>query len=208
MTKTTNELLKLEKAALITTGAAAAFNVLLWSLDQSLDSQSVWVLWLRALFACVSFVALDLVIYSIVVAQRAHGRTATGMLAAIGATCLSALIALDVANVLHSPWLHAGPAVVMFLYMLHLGAPRAINTADTAVSTQQITQAVQINVASSTQTPALPATIAAFISARFAEQPKLSQAALAAELGTSVDTVRRALVKSTDVSVLELDQEK
>ena len=54
-----------------------------------------------------------------------------------------------------------------------------------------ITQAVQVNVAAPA---ALPRTIAAFVAARAAEMTGMSQAAIAAELGTNADAVRRALI--------------
>jgi len=59
-----------------------------------------------------------------------------------------------------------------------------------AAAPQHITQAVQVNIAAP---PQLPRTLAAYIQARAAELPQHTPPALAAELGTSPDTVRRAL---------------
>ena len=66
--------------------------------------------------------------------------------------------------------------------------------AHAAVSPQAV-QAVQINLAADA---ALPRTLPEFIRARSAELPALSAAALAAELRTSPDTVRRAFLQLED----------
>lgn len=73
-------------------------------------------------------------------------------------------------------------------------------TASVAASTAPITQAVQVNVASPA---ALPRTIAGYIAGRAAELPQYSQAQLAAELGTSADTVRRALTIAAAAETVE-----
>lgn len=191
----------LDKAALITTGAAAAFKVLLWSLSLSLTSSDPAVGVLRVVFAVLSFVAFDLVLYAVVVDQRRYGRSGWSLLAAAGAAVVSALIALDVARVWPLDGLHAAPAIMLLLFVLHLVLPHrtlpqgdASGTAPPQQVTPAITQAVQVNVAAS----ALPATIPAYIIARAAELPHLSAPALATELGTSADTVRRALAKSIE----------
>lgn len=195
----------LDKAALITTGAAAAFKVLLWSLGMSLTSDEPAVGVLRVVFAILSFVAFDLVLFAVVVDQRRYGRSGWSLLAAAGAAVVSAFIALDVAGVLPFAGLHAAPAIMLLLFVLHLVMPRRTppqgGASDAAVSPQSapaITQAVQVNVGA----PALPATIPAYIIARAAQMPHLSPPALAAEIGTSADTVRRALAKSIEEEIV------
>ena len=215
---------KLEKAALITTGAAAAFKTLLWSLEASLDSTDPNIVMLRVLFAVISFVAFDLVI--VAVAMRGWSRS--GAVTVAVAALVSALIALDVAKVWPAPALHAAPAVTLAVFTLHLmlvnrtpAAPPALQAAldaaraalaaaeaerddaraaAHAASAAPITQAVQVNVASPA---ALPRTIPAFIVARAAEMGGLSQAAIAAELGTNADVVRRALTTAVSADTIE-----
>lgn len=187
------DITRLEKAALITTGAAAAFKTLLWSLEATIDSTDPYIGSLRIIFAVLSFVAFDLVIVAVVMRGWSVSGAATVAVAAV----VSALIALDVARVWPDPALHAAPAVTLAMFAVHLMlarrialAPHAVSDAGPATALAPITQAVQVNVASSA---ALPRTIAGYIAARAAEMPGASQAALAAELGTSPDTVRRML---------------
>jgi hypothetical protein len=183
------EITKLEKAALITTGAAAAFKTLLWSLEASIDSTESSIVWLRVVFAVLSFVAFDLVIVAVVMRGWSKSGAATVAVAAI----VSALIALDVAKVWPDPALHAAPAATLAIFAVHLMLSRRVSAAAPAESTAPtaaITQAVQVNVAPATQ---LPRTFAQFAAARAAEMPGASQAQIAAELGTSADTIRRML---------------
>lgn len=187
------EITKLEKAALITTGAAAAFKTLLWSLEANIDSTESYIVWLRIVFAVLSFVAFDLVIVAVVMRGWSRSGAATVAVAAI----VSALIALDVARVWPDPALHAAPAATLAIFAVHLMLSRravvsaaAPESASPAPVLAPITQAVQVNVAGSA---ILPRTIAAYIAARAAEMAGASQAQIAAELGTSADTVRRAL---------------
>ena len=69
-------------------------------------------------------------------------------------------------------------------------AAGAADAAALAVSAPQTVHAVQVNIGPAA---ALPRTLPAFIRARAASLPQLSAPALAAELRTSADTVRRAL---------------
>src|SRR5690348_2905580 len=96
------EITRLEKTALITTGAAAAFKTLLWSLEASIDSTDPWIAGLRVAFAILSFVAFDLVIVAAVMRGWSRSGAATVAVAAV----VSALIALDVAKVASMPALH------------------------------------------------------------------------------------------------------
>lgn len=184
---------KLEKAALITTGAAAAFKTLLWSLEFSVTSTDPTVAVLRAIFAVISFVAFDLVI----VAVAMRGWSASGAITVAVAAAVSAAIALDVAGVWPAPALHAAPAVTLAVFTLHLmlvnrsgAAASALDAAPLQQPTAPITQAVQVNVAPAA---ALPRTVAGYIAARALELPQHTPAQLAAEIGTSPDTVRRML---------------
>lgn len=211
------DITKLEKSALITTGAAAAFKTLLWSLEASVDSTDPSIAILRIIFAALSFVAFDLVIAAVVF----RGWSISGAVALLVAAAVSAAIALDVARVWPAPALHAAPALTLAAFGLHLMISRRVDLAGiaaTAVAAARaewdaaraaleaelsdaraarltaeqahITQAVQVNVGTA---PQLPRTIAAYIAARAAELPQHSQAQIASELGTSADTVRRAL---------------
>jgi len=201
------EITRLEKTALITTGAAAAFKTLLWSLEASIDSTDPWIVGLRVAFAILSFVAFDLVIVAAVMRGWSRSGAATVAVAAV----VSALIALDVAKVASMPALHAAPALTLATFAVHLMLSRrdapaapAAPPAASAPAAAPITQAVQVNVAAPA---ALPRTIAHYIAARAAESPDMSQAALAAELGTSADTVRRALERASTAAMIEQARE-
>lgn len=192
---------KLEKSALFTTGAAAAFKTLLWSLEASIDSQDPYIGGLRVVFAVLSFVAFDLVIGAVVY----RGWSLSGAAALAFTALVSALIALDVAKVWPNPALHAAPALTLAAFSAHLMWARRVPAAVPAVAEPielptaapaaapiaHATAAVQVNVAPAA---ALPRTVPHYIAARAAELPQLSNNQLAAELGTSPDTVRRALV--------------
>jgi hypothetical protein len=113
------------------------------------------------------------------------------------AALVSGAIALAAGGTWSLAALHAAPVVTLATFGAHLmwigrmpAAVVATDTAPTATPAPQVTQAVQVNVAAAA---ALPRTIAAFIAARAAELPQHSPAMLAAELGTSADTVRRML---------------
>jgi hypothetical protein len=218
----TPNLTRLDKAALFTTGAGAAFKVLIWSLGASLTTDQATAPWLpivKAGFALISFVAFDLVLGSVVLDARAHGLRWPGVLAVVGAAATSALIALEVAAVFAAPWLHAAPAVNLLLYSLHLMWPypqsstvpaapaplpaapasEAAPAATEAAAPPQASATAQVNVALGI---ALPATIPDFIRSHATQNPQLSRAALAAQLGTSPDTVRRALEPATAATIV------
>jgi hypothetical protein len=125
----TTNLTRLDKAAVATTAAAAAFKVLLWSVGVGLDSAEPWLPFVRWLFALVSFVAFDLVVLAIVSDQRAHGRRWLGTATAAVAALLSGGVALHVAGVIVAPALHAGPALLLFLLALHLSDTRTVTPA-------------------------------------------------------------------------------
>lgn len=200
------EITKLEKAALLSIGAAAAFKALLWSLNQTVNSTEQYVVILRIVFAGLSFVAFDLVIGAVVL----RGWSGSGAAALVIAGAVSACLALDVSGVWVAPALHAAPALTLVAFGLHLmwcrrtpiACPAATpaETPPASQATAAITQAVQVNVASPAQ---LPRTIAGYIAARAAEMPGVSQAAVAAELGTSADTIRRALIAATAAETIE-----
>lgn len=201
-----NGITKLEKSALITTGAAAAFKTLLWSLEANVDSTDPNIVWLRIVFAALSFVAFDLVIAAVVF----RGWSISGAVALLVAAGVSAAIALDVARVYPMPALHAAPALTLAAFGIHLMLSRrtaaAAPVSETAPLTQAaapITQAVQVNVAAAAAPAALPRTVPAFIAARAAELPGASHPQLAAELGTSADTIRRALTAAAAAETIE-----
>lgn len=215
---------RLEKAALLTTGAAAAFKTLLWSLEAAIDSTDPWIGGLRVFFAVLSFVAFDLVIGAVVF----RGWSMSGAAALAVAALVSALIALDVARVWPAPALHAAPALTLAAFGVHLMLSRrsgdavptlhaALAAAETALTTERAARtaaeaaataapiahaaaAVQVNVAASAP---LPRTVPHFIAARAAELPQLSNNQLAVELGTSADTVRRALAAAAPALIDE-----
>jgi hypothetical protein len=190
----------LEKLALLSIGAAAAFKALLWSLNQTADSSDWYIVRLRVIFAALSFVAFDLVIGAVVL----RGWSKSGAIALLVAAAVSAALALAVAGVWTEPALHAAPALTLAAFGLHLmwirreaGAGAADTSAPAepnAAPVAQATAAVQVNVAPAAQ---LPRTIAAYIAARAAELPQYSQAQIAAELGTSADTIRRAMERAS-----------
>lgn len=114
------------KAALLTTGAASAFNVLLWALGATLaDAAPGWTVYgaLRVVFGAISFVSMDLVVVVVVLEMRAGRRGPWAEIAAAVAALAAALFALDVAQVIAWPWLHAAPAVVLYTFMRHVAAP-------------------------------------------------------------------------------------
>jgi hypothetical protein len=115
----------LEKAALITTGAAAAYKTLLWSLEASVDSTDGSIAVLRIIFAALSFVAFDLVITSVVF----RGWSWSGALALLVAAAVSAAIGLDVARVWTMPALHAAPAITLAAFGAHLMWCRRVDLA-------------------------------------------------------------------------------
>src|SRR5437868_12064075 len=125
-----NEIKNLEKAALLTTGAAAAFKALLWSLGASVDSADPAIVWLRIIFAGLSFVAFDLVIAAVVF----RGWSRSGAAALGVAALVSALIALDVAKVWENPALHAAPALTLAAFGVHLMLSRRVDLAQIAAA--------------------------------------------------------------------------
>lgn len=188
------EITKLEKAALITTGAAAAYKTLLWSVHASVGAKEPWMLALQWLFAAVSFAAFDLVLMAVV----ARGWSWHGALALLVASIVSGAIGLEVGNGDSWPALHAAPALTLAMFGLHLMLAHAPTTTANAPE-PSITNAVQVNVGQP-----LPRTFAQFTAARAAELPDASPAELAAELGTSESTVKRLLDR---VSVITAQQE-
>lgn len=182
----------LDKGAVGATAAAAAFNVLLWSVGETLNGDAVWLPVVRWLFALVSFVAFDLVVLAVVADQRAHGRRKLGTATMACAAVLSGGVALHVAGVIAAPELHAGPAALLFLLGLHLSDIR-VTPADSAAAPPdsaplQVTQAVQVNVS-----PALSATPHVL-----SKTAKVAQ--LAAQHGVSTTTMWRK-VKAGEVEV-------
>jgi hypothetical protein len=143
----------LEKLALLSIGAAAAFKALLWSLNQTADSSDWYIVRLRVIFAALSFVAFDLVIGAVVL----RGWSKSGAIALLVAAAVSAALALAVAGVWTEPALHAAPALTLAAFGLHLmwirreaGAGAADTSAPAepnAAPVAQATAAVQVNVA-------------------------------------------------------------
>lgn len=176
------EITRLEKWALGTTGAAAAYKTLLWSLEATVNSSDTPYAVLRILFAALSFVAFDLVIGAVVL----RGWSLSGVPALLVASAASGAIGLQVSKVVIAPALHATPAVVLAAFGLHLmwccrpmDAP-ATEPASTVNNTQ-------INVG------VLPPTVAAYIAAFAADRPDLPPEELAALIGVGVKSVRTVL---------------
>lgn len=116
-----------EKAALFTVGSASAFNVLLWALGAPLAQAAPGVSWLgvpRIVFALLSFIGLDLTIVVTVMAQRDGRRGPWAWLTSTAAMLAAGGMALDVAQVVHWPALHAAPVAVLWCFMHHLAAPK------------------------------------------------------------------------------------
>lgn len=201
------DITRLEKAALITTGAAAAYKTLLWSLEASVDSSESYIIILRFLFAALSFVAFDLVITSVVF--RGWSWSGAGALLVAGA--VSAAIGLDVARVWTMPALHAAPAIVLIAFGAHLMWCRRLDLAALiaaavapleaqlvseraqrhAAEQAHITQAVQVNVGQQ-----LPRTIPQFVAARAAEMHGATPAEIADQLGTSVASFQKLIERA------------
>lgn len=117
-----------EKAALFTTGAGGAYNILLYQLGYTLADAAPGNWWLfgsRVLFALVSFVGFDLTLVVTVRAMREGRRSVWAWLTVAAAALAAAGIALDVSEVLPAPVLHAAPVLVLAAFMLHLAQPRA-----------------------------------------------------------------------------------
>ncbi len=176
----------LEKAALITTGAAAAYKTLLWSLEANVTANDGWLFVLRIVFAGLSFVAFDLVIMAAV----SRGRQLSGIGALIVAAGVSGAIGLQVAGQVNWPALHAAPALTLAAFGLHLMLSRP-NVAPAPVGTVNNTQ---INVG------VLPPTVAAYIAAFAEAHPALLPDELAAQLGIGAASVRKVLQISEEAT--------
>jgi hypothetical protein len=176
------EITRLEKAALLTTGAGASFMTLLWNLAVQVDSANGWVTTLRIIFAAISFLAFDLVLWSLI----ESGWSRSGIAALIVVSTLSGAIGLEVAGVVSWPALHAAPALALAAFGAHLMIRRP--TLNPQPSIPAISQAVQVNV-----NQALPPTVAAYIAAKAAELPDASPDELASAIGVGVMSVRKVL---------------
>lgn len=122
----TDKLTGWEEFALLATGAASAFNVLLWSLGYGLsDALPAWspLGVARVAFSVLSFVSMDLVVIVTVMAMRAGRRGVWSEVCSLAAAAAAAGIALEVAGVVGWPWLHAAPMAVLYTFMRHLAAP-------------------------------------------------------------------------------------
>lgn len=179
------DITRLEKAALVTTGAGAAFMTLLWNLMAKVDSTDPWIVGLRVLFALVSFAAFDLVLLAVI----ARGWSISGVAALIVTSGLSGAIGLQVSGEVDWPALHAAPALALAAFGAHLMIARPAPAAGEPAPT--ITNAVQVNV-----NQQLPRTFAEFAVARAAELPGATPAQLAIELGTGESTVRKLLERA------------
>jgi hypothetical protein len=175
------EITRLEKAALITTGAAAAYKTLLWSVHARVDSTEPWIIALQWSFALVSFAAFDLVLMAVV----ARGWSWHGALALLVASVVSGAIGLEVGRAEAWPALHAAPAVTLAMFGLHLMLSGTTTTI-TAPEQPSVTN-TQINIGT------LPRTFADFAAARARELPDATPAQLAALLETNEPTIRKLL---------------
>lgn len=114
---------RLDHAALWTTAAASALNVLLWLVGIHLEAAPALIVWP---FAIVSFVSFELVTLATVDGMRrgGRGRWAEASLAAPAMAALA--VALEVAGVVSWPILHGAPALVLYVFARYLaqGGPR------------------------------------------------------------------------------------
>lgn len=180
------EITKLEKWALLTTGAAAAYKTLLWSLEATVNSSDTPYIILRVLFAALSFVAFDLVIGAVVL----RGWSLSSVPALIVASAASGAIGLQVSGVMRAPALHAAPAVILAAFGLHLMWSRAGAPAAPVANTVNNTQ---INIG-------LPPTVAAYIAAWAAQLPNASPEELAERIGIGARSIRDVLQLESEVS--------
>lgn len=173
------EITKLEKAALITTGAAAAYKTLLWNVGASVTSTELYIIALQWLFAFVSFAAFDLVLMAVIARGWSwHAAFALGV-----ASLASGAIGLEVGKVVIWPGLHAAPAVTLAAFGLHLMLCPQV--APAPASTVNNTQ---INVGAP-----LPPNVASYIAAKAAEHPEMLPDELAALIGVGARSVRNVL---------------
>lgn len=147
-----------------------------------------WLAWLlNLLYVAGGFaaaVAIDGAMVATTMARRAGRNGAWSHLAAFVATAFGALVALDLHKALAlGPYIHALFAVLIFTYLQHLAqlrrtlaAPPAATTADDAPVVRTVPQFIQVRAL-----------------ALLEEYPQASHAWLAAQLGTSPDTIRRYL---------------
>lgn len=121
-----DKLSRWEEWGIIAAGAGSSYNVLLYLLGFNLSDAapgSGWLWWSRLLFAAAAFVGFELALTVTVMAMR-QGRRSLWAWATVGATLIAAGgVALDVAEVVNAPALHAAPAVVLCMFVLHLAAP-------------------------------------------------------------------------------------
>lgn len=175
------EITKLEKTALLTTGAGASFMTLLWNLAVGVDSTATPIIGLRILFALISFAAFDLQLWALI----EGGWSRSGIAALIVVSSLSGAIGLEVAGVVSWPALHAAPALALAAFGAHLMISRQPPAAPQPQALT--TNNTQINVG------VLPANVAAYIAAKAAELPDHTPDELAAILGVGVRSVRSVL---------------
>ena len=168
----------LEKAAVISTAAAAAFKVLLWSVGATLNSDEPWLDFARWLFGALSFVAFDLTLMAVVADQRTHGRGGWGTITLVAAAGFAALIALHVAEVAAMPALHAGPALLLLFFGLHLSSKRDTTAALTATPDAPDATPAADDAAIAPEMPQLPAPARWGLSVKLKHMSRLPNRAL------------------------------
>lgn len=186
------EITKLEKAALLTTGAGASFMTLLWNLAVQVDSTDTTIGGVRVLFALISFAAFDLVLLAVI----ARGWSLSGMAALVIVSGISGAIGLHVSGEVDWPALHAAPALALAAFGAHLMISRSTTTTTTAPEPSTVNN-TQINVG------VLPRTLAQFAAARRAELADMAPDQFAAELGTSVRSVEKLLSSATVITATQ-----
>ena len=160
----------------------------------------VWVAFISAAAFEVTYIALAFV--ATPDPRRATAISVAAVLVSVAYNTLAALFTRRPGLLIEPPlWgdallavLHGLPLAVVAYNVSALLLHARSTPRTEAAEMQRITQAVQVNVAAM---PQLPSTLAAYIRARAAELPQHTPPALAAELGTSADTVRRALAEDT-----------
>lgn len=191
-------LTRLDKAAVGTTAAAAAFKVLLWSVGATLDSAEWWLPYVRWAFALVSFVAFDLVVLAVVADQRAHGRRWLGTATMVCAALLSGGVALHVAGVVVWPWLHAGPAALLLLLALHLSDTRGAQVSRRPAQLRALVRRLVREVRTLRAQPRAPVLLPAHSETVEIAGRRVNVSRLAREMGKDRTAVYRLLDKCAE----------
>lgn len=193
----TDTLHRWEKWPVIGLFLAQGLYIFEWYIDRRMPPEMAGIVpWLALIGGLAAMVAIDGAMIATIAGMRAGRRSRWSYAAILLTAGFGAAVALHLYGAIEDDvgdWLHAGFALIIAAYLLHLGAVRPLPAAPVlepaaapAIVTAQAAAIVEVHTA-------LPATVAAFIRAQAAAHPTLRSPALAAQLGTSADTVRRAM---------------